>query len=203
MKKSVEFGLIVALSVMTVLATMTVLHDASTKQGSPLDQWIQRGVKAVFGRDIQDAKPAAQAEPKTSSPNAVRATELQSTGDASQPSGAGSWNQQDIARLQDIVVRLLQSISAEEWKTLVNAAADSNPQVRSDAVVNVLRRHLTDADQRWIAEHFSGRQAFDGEDVQLLQRMYSEVMAELTPDEQSILKEQLANLITTGSALNK
>jgi hypothetical protein len=209
MKRSVEFGFIVALSALTVLATMTVLHDAQT--GGALDQWIAKGVHAVFGRDLRAAKPAAGAAPKTQAPSAPEATQSKPSGDEpqstvfhisaeeTQPSAAGSWNAQDVVQLQELATRLLGDMSADDWKTLMRAVTDGSGPDSSAAFAAVLNRHLTDGDRRWIAEHFSGRQAFDGEDVQLLQRMYEEIMAELTPDERSMLADQLANLVTSGA----
>jgi hypothetical protein len=212
MKRSVEFGFIVALSALTALATMTVLHDA--QRGWALDQWIAKGVHAVFGRDLQAAKPAAEAEPKTQAQSAPQATQPQSSGDEpqktlfqasqeqSQQPAAGTWNAQDVAQLQEMATRVFGDMSADDWQTLMRAVTDSSGQDSSAAFAAVLNRHLTDDDRRWIAEHFSGRQAFDGEDVQLLQRMYAEILAELTPDEQSMLANQLQNLVKSGFDLH-
>jgi hypothetical protein len=212
MKRSVEFGFIVALSALTVLATMTVLHDA--QRGWALDQWIAKGVHAVFGHDVRAAKPAAEAQPKTQAPSAPEATQLQTSGDESQPTlshasgeqlqqpAAGTWNAQDVAHLQELATRVLSDMTADDWKTLMSAVTDGSGKDSSAAFAAVLNRHLTDGDRRWIADHFSGRQAFDAQDVQLLKRMYAEIMAELTPDERSMLADQLKNLVTSGFNLH-
>ncbi len=204
MKKPTELSFIVALSVLTVLATGSVLRDASTDQTSYVDRAVSKGIHAVQtwartslwpasapSEDLAQLKPAASMSSMQSASLAATAPVSGSDG-ASEPVG---WNAQDVGRLINIMQTLIQSMTPDDWKTLGADIASQNPSSKAAEVASVVTKHLTSEDQQWLARHFSGPQAFNAGDLELLQQAVSEFKDKLTPDEQSQLQQELSQFL--------
>jgi hypothetical protein len=206
MMKPMELGFIVALSVLTVLATGSVLRDASIGQTSYVDQAVSKGIHAVQAwarsslwqenvpvEDLAQSKPAAST---SSGPSA--GLEAKGSVSGTEASGdAARWHAQDVGRLTNIVKTVLQSMTPDEWKTLGSDIAAQNPSSKAVEVASIVKKHLSPADQQWLTTHFSGPQAFNAGDLDLLQQVVSECKAKLTPDEQSQLQQELSQLLTS------
>lgn len=200
MKKSLEVSFVVALSVMTVLATMTVIHDSNTHEPSLFTQWFDRGVRAIstWGEESAHSQPQAKGtqptEKKTSLPTS---TSVQSNGPAQMSSlvPGTQWGPQDFTHLEEIATTLFRFMTADEWKQIANSVAVDGSVNAATDVAAILNRHLSEDDQQWLARHFRGDQAFDAKDIELLQQVLSDLKNELTPDEQSLLGHEVGGLL--------
>jgi hypothetical protein len=204
MRKSMEMSFIVALSVLTVLAAGSVLRDVGTGQASYVDRAVSKGIHAVKAWARTSLWPGSAA---ASDPGSLKSAASLSAGPSENPVATGtvstsagprepvSWNAQDVSRLTNIVQTLIQATTPEEWKTLGSDIESQNSSSAASEVASVVAKHLSSADQQWLASHFSGPQAFDAGDLDLLQQVVSDYKAELTPDEQSQLQQALSQFL--------
>ena len=205
MKKPMEFGFIVALSALTVLATGSVLRDARMGQTSYVDQAVTKGIHKVqaWARSTlwqENALAEDLASKPAASTSSAPSVGLEPGGSASVTEGSSDtvrWHAQDVGRLTNIVKTLIQSMTPDEWKTLGSDITAQNPSSKAAEVASILTRHLSPGDRQWLTAHFSGPQAFNAGDLDLLQQVVSECKAKLTPEEQSQLQQELSQFLTS------
>lgn len=224
-KKTLETAVIAAVTVTTVFGTVNVLRGSSA--ANPIDTWVSAKWHDLQDRAVPSMAPSAGSDhplPAASGKSGVgtNSTSVQSAGktasntnstSSSGSSGGGStvistppgkWTEADVTRLETIGVNLIFALTPADWQQIAQALSTGESSTTADqTLAQVLRQRLTAADRTWLLEHFTGGNAVNQEEVQLLQRSISQAESELTPAERKLLEDELNALKgQNGSAGN-
>ncbi len=150
-------------------------------------------------RGLQGADQSKSAAPATAqvASKESKAVQTNSTTGATANSPRTQWSQADINRMASIANEILSTTSQQEWTEAATAIAKDKPDVAEATLAALFSSHLKPADITWLNQHFTGSAAFGLQDVKLLQQTLAQMMAELTPQEQSLLKQGLTKYATS------
>ena len=105
------------------------------------------------------------------------------------------WTAADVQDLSGIITRLVASMTPSDWTNVEQALGSSNSTAAQQELMKVLNTHLSTTDKQWLLMHFQGRAAFSKVDVQLLQQAVLELKNDLTSGEQTMLQQQVGQLL--------
>lgn len=180
--------MVIAIGAFTTLTVGSYIHDSQTGQALPISKQWTTAVHRI------EAWVEAHEQPGT--PVAVQPQALSPVVDvhsAARTSGS-MLTKQDDQRLLDIAKSLSTNMSASDWSQVIEWLNHDSPATAQANLVKLLKGKLSHADIQWLQAHFQGSQAFNREDVTLLEKTVKEVQQLLTPDEQALLRKQLAQL---------
>ncbi|WDL96886.1 hypothetical protein [Alicyclobacillus sp. ALC3] len=224
MKRSLESALVAAVTVVTVLGTMSVLQDKHS--GSAIDAWVAAKWRDLHARVVpsmantagvdtpstsQTGKQTPSLAPLVAVSENQSATSNNTSGQSSSGAGqgptviatpSGKWTQADVTRLETIGVNLIFALSPTDWQHIAQAlSTGESSSVADQTLAQILRQRVPASDRQWLLDHFTGGNAVNQQDVQLLQRSISQAESELTPAERKLLEDELNALEgTTGVA---
>lgn len=209
MKKALEVPLVLIVSIVTVSASATAIHDANAGKADPIlktlqslshtaMQWFHAVNNAPSTTEVHSGEKT-----KLSEPNHI----VNSAGSeplAGQFNPYSGWSSSDVGELESILHKLYSSTSLNSLQEVYNdMSSDNVPRATTD-VERLLNSELSSNDKTWLEEHFHGAQAFNTEDVNLLEQAMIETAKELTPSEKHLAAQQLSALLgsTTSSVAN-
>lgn len=218
-----ESALVAAVTVVTVLGTMSVLQDK--RSGNAIDAWVAAKWRNLHARVVPSMASAAGVDSPSTSQSGKQAPSLapiatvngnqmatSNNVNAHSSSGAGQgstviatppgkWTQADVTRLETIGVNLIFALSPTDWQHIAQALSTGESSSAADqTLAQILRQRLSASDRQWLLDHFTGGNAVNQQDVQLLQRSISQAESELTPAERKLLEDELNALEgTTGT----
>ena len=216
-KKLIDFTLITVVSLFSVLATATVIHDANANQPdfltthfkslwSSLSQKLltesktlpsssQFAAPALGGtnRGSTAAALSGLSNQTTQSPSGSKKTSLNpQLASGASSSTLGGWSQADLVHLQKIGQQVMSGVTPAEWSSLLADLQNSDSSAAGAEISQLLRENVSSQDRTWLATHFQGQNAFSQQDVQLLQEAFSQLESSLTPSEKQMLSQQLS-----------
>ena len=205
MKKLLQFLSLGFLSAGTVFAGGAVLREWSRVSGVDLmhglsasslfgviDNSAATSAQNAFGAQGNSLAVGSSQTPGTSLPSV---TGLPAVGVSSGVGTAGSLNGADVAHLVLIGKTLEQSVTSQQWISLLSALDQSTPTAAIRDIDSLLTQDLNPADLQWITQHFSGPASFNNTDVQLLEEAIHELQLTLTPGEQGLLQQEMSKVI--------
>jgi len=208
MKKTMEAGLIVVIGVMSTLTTATIIHDQNAGVADPLGRKIWQTFDNAAHWVMKRFEPAAATEAVTgislapsgasdgqSATSLTSAVKPRTTAEL----GFSGWNTPDISHAARIMQTFMHTMTPDDWVGTLRNINDSNAAAADQSIVQLLQSRLSSADLSWLATKFSGQTAFGVQDVQLLQKSFTELEQELTPAEQQLFSQEL-NQLTAQTA---
>lgn len=202
MKRRNEVPFIIGLCMVSMLAFSSSLflegaQGAAFKQrlGSQWHSVTQAadGLFRGFGRTTPTRVTPATAQVANSKATPADGTHHSTVSNAP----AQQLTQADINRLAKIANELLSTTTQQEWTEAATAIAKDKPDVAEATLASLFASHIKPADLVWLNKHFTGSAAFGLKDVTMLQQTLAQVMAELTPQEQQLIKQGLAKYAGT------
>ncbi|GMA52322.1 hypothetical protein GCM10025857_36790 [Alicyclobacillus contaminans] len=189
MKKSMEFGLLVAMSALAVLAAGTVLRDAAAGPESAVDRAMWRGIRAVaaWAKGTQSSAQKTSVDAGQASTGPAPETKSSATaqrGDASTGPLWSAWSAADTERLGEVVSRLQSTVTPAQWTQLTQSMMEDTPTQAAQVLNGFLHAHLSSADATWLAQWLPG-QSVNATDIAGLRQLAADGYALLTPEEQS------------------
>jgi len=198
LNRRAELPLLVAVSVLTITAASTVIHDAGSHHTSPLDAWIERG----FHRTVQwlshdvGISTMASVPFTTGSPERIHPVISAINGKA-HAVPTTLMASQDIRELKLIGQHLSHTMTPQDWVSAARALTSDNLSQADETLSHLVQQHLSPADIRFVETNFTGSHSFNQADVQLLQQTLQQLSAELTPDEMQALDKKLTMFTST------
>lgn len=230
LSKRMETGFVVAIAALTVLTTATVIHNGNKSQPDAVSRWLEQRMLRLrdWGNHtmvtVPDARPS-RASTSVLAPTVLPPPELAPTVSAhhngvaanrmdtgatnqanQQQSNSTSvppgWTTADFKQLQIILASVASQLTPDDWAKVGVALASPQTEAATKQITTILNQYVTASDQTWLTDHFLGSAAFTSEDVVLLHQTLTELEADLTPGEQTLLNQELGQFGVTGNFLN-
>jgi hypothetical protein len=195
--RTLEAAAILAVGLFTTLSVGTYIHQLNTQEGHIPDKL---GVIARRAMHWMQSQPGPAAVPivKAASKETDISKDYESASSPLQSiptDTAANWlSKTDEDHLLSIARNLSSRMTTGDWMQLANMLENTNSPQTTAQVASLLTSKLTAGDQVWLKAHFQGPQSFTEEDVSLLKDAMTQIQDMLTPDEQSLLKKELAQL---------
>ncbi|GEO25864.1 hypothetical protein AAC03nite_16490 [Alicyclobacillus acidoterrestris] len=192
-----EAAMIIAIGGLTTLVVGSYIHDSESGKPDLMTRQVSQMAKRVGGwmmqhessNGVQTSGVTAMAQTSSiASDQAPSATDS----DASDASAPLSYS--DDQRLISIAKSLSGELTQADWDAMAKAVETEDSTDAAKTLKQILWTKLSTEDQQWVLAHFQGKQAFGPDDVVLVKDVIQEVQSMLTPDERSLLQQQLAHL---------
>lgn len=216
--RTVEAGLILAVSAFTMLSVGTYISDMNHKQSGQsiadvyqkVEHWIVGHTMRHSAKSPTDSTVASHSVLSSSgeadllksmdtlsavSPN----LNLSQVATGSKSQGTDVLNSANDARMLAIGQTLAHHMTAADWTQLMSLLQSTDVISAQQQISDMLETKLSPSDVAWLKANFHGKQAFDRTDVVLLQQTLQELKNMFTPSEQQLLQQQLEHF---GVALN-
>lgn len=204
MHKSLHFSLIIALATLTVVSTGTILRDGNGHPLASANAALERTWRAMSSVFMihPDAATAVGTGDKSADNQSGKAQVQEGIPTAAPAQQAvPGWSADDVNHLTKLATSLASSLSQSDWLRLANdLGATGQPSAQADGdVAKVLSSRISPTDLAWVQTHFQGTQAFNQEDVSLLQQTVTELRQTLTPEERQMVVDGVQQWLQNAS----
>ncbi|GMA60537.1 hypothetical protein NZD89_13040 [Alicyclobacillus fastidiosus] len=194
-----EAAMIIAMGGFTTLVVGSYIHDMQSHQEDGMSRQVSQLAHRVGHWMLQHSSP----DPASGTGSEVATMALPNMGSLGGSANSTTSNEganqaplsyADDQRLMSIAKSLSGELTQADWDAMAKAVETQDSTEAAKTVKQILWSKLSTEDQTWVQAHFQGKQAFGPEDITLVKDVIQDVQSMLTPDERTLLREQLSHL---------